>query len=351
MKTKLLTAAVMCLLLFASTGVAQQTFNDHFMKLLEKDGIKGIAPLVWNGSLSGSLGFTDEPEFREAWDISDEQYQQIRAIRYEEGGGLREVNEYRKGPENRQRMEEQSEMARSPRFQNADEKTKAELIFDLEKKRSADIDSIKENAINNLLTAEQKQKIREFELVNMPNQRFISFHAFEALDLTDAQKQELEAIKKEFEPEFERQLEEFANLEDLDNKMWIMMKAENKKQGGDDKDFYSRVDAIRAQLLAKNPEFKRMHEKMVAERELFAVQARTKMFDVLTDEQWDRLQELMDNPPDYFKVWRKKIKEAKEAAKKEGTWMPGPGAWQPGSGAIPEGYRQERNSRFPRGEN
>ena len=50
----------------------------------------------------------------------------------------------------------------------------------------------------------------------------------------------------------------------------------------------------------------------------------------------------------------KKLREQggeSEESDKPGVWMPGPGAWQPGSSVIPEQYRQERNSRFPRGEN
>jgi hypothetical protein len=62
--------------------------------------------------------------------------------------------------------------------------------------------------------------------------------------------------------------------------------------------------------------------------------------------QWDRFQELIDDPPDYIKAWHKKLKEA---AKEAGTWQPGPNSWQPGD-PIPEGYRQQRQERgrFPR---
>ena len=84
-----------------------------------------------------------------------------------------------------------------------------------------------------------------------------------------------------------------------------------------------------------------------------------KMFDVLTDEQWKRLQELVDHPPDYMKRRitqdrqdMERIRKAGEsAASSAGGWQPGPGSWKPGDG-IPETYRIERNqrSRFPRTE-
>ena len=361
MKTKLVLIAVMCLWFLVSAIFAQQTFDqDYYRDQLQKNGDRALNRATWNGSLSTTLGRLNSPEFREAWNVSDEQYLQIRAIKYGENGGLSEVNAYRESLEYHEHLEVQREIARSARYQNADGKTKADMILESEEKRFAHIRNLKENAINNLLTAEQKQKIREFELVNMSNWQFTSFHSFEAFDLTDAQKQELEALKKEFEPEFERQLEDFVNREDLDNQMYRMVKAEYERQTGIDLEVFqnlrdfrmTRYDALRAKMLAENTEFRRMHERMTAERELFAVQFKTKMFDVLTDEQWDRLQGLLDNPPDYIKAWRNRIKEAEEAAQRAGTWVPGPGSWQPGD-AIPIQYRQERETRgrFPRGEN
>ena len=334
MKTKPF-LAVMCVFLLETTGFTQpppkDDFNDQFLKIANKARHRSN----WNGSLELTLQLLINPELREAWGVSEEQYQQIEDIR----SGKIANPEYLKI---RAELSEQLDGLRGAEL--------ATKTLEIQQQRSPLDEEFRARAMDDLLTAEQKRTIREFQLVDMLENRFISFHAFEAFDLTDAQKQELETIKKEFEPEFERQLEDFVNREDMDNKMWIMMKAENKKQGGDDKDFFSRVNALRAKLRAENPEFRRMHDKMVAERELFAVQARTKMFDVLTDEQWDRLQELMDNPPDYIKAWRKKNEEIREAAKKEGTWIPGPGAWQPGD-PIPAQYRQERNSRFPRGGN
>jgi len=79
------------------------------------------------------------------------------------------------------------------------------------------------------------------------------------------------------------------------------------------------------------------------------MQFRIKMFDVLTDEQWLRIQDLVDHPPEYIKVFLKKVKANIEKNARDTGWQPGPGSWQPGD-AIPEAYRQERNTRgnFPR---
>jgi Ni/Co efflux regulator RcnB len=88
-----------------------------------------------------------------------------------------------------------------------------------------------------------------------------------------------------------------------------------------------------------------------------ANQLKFKMFDVLTDEQWKRMIDLIDNPPDYVKkllAERRKAREAaaNQTANKPGEWMPGPNSWRPGD-PVPEQYRQQRNERqghFPRSE-
>jgi Ni/Co efflux regulator RcnB len=203
--------------------------------------------------------------------------------------------------------------------------------------------------LDNLLTAEQKKKIWEYELVNMDRRQLLSLHVFEAFDLTDAQKQELEVIKKEFVPEFERELDDYVNRQGLESQLYREIVAEYERQGGNTGNLTGpKIEAIRSKLLKEDPEFKKKHDEMVTQRKLYATRLKTKMFDVLTDEQWDRLQELLDNPPEYIIAFRKRIQEAAERA---GTWQPGPDSWKPGDG-IPEEYRQQRQERrFPRREN
>jgi Ni/Co efflux regulator RcnB len=84
----------------------------------------------------------------------------------------------------------------------------------------------------------------------------------------------------------------------------------------------------------------------------FAVQFKTQMFDTLTDAQWLRLQNMVDNPTRPVKMMLDKMKAGRENKEKKDEWMPGPNSWRPGD-PIPEQYRQERNERrqlFPRGE-
>ncbi len=74
-----------------------------------------------------------------------------------------------------------------------------------------------------------------------------------------------------------------------------------------------------------------------------------KMFDVLTDEQMERMAELIDNPPDYIKKMSGRLK-ANTTNGQDGQWKPDENSWKPGD-AIPEEYleqRKERKKNFPK---
>jgi flagellar biosynthesis chaperone FliJ len=163
---------------------------------------------------------------------------------------------------------------------------------------------------------------------------------FEALGLTDAQKQEMENIKKQLELEFEKPLEELANRS---------LMVENKIQEEMEKKGFRGINfgLIDAETLKKIQEDMRKNsEDTQFYGKQFASQFKTKMFDVLTNEQWLHLQNLIDNPTGLVKIMQDKEKAWRE--KKE-VWSPGPNSWRPGM-PIPEAYRIERNQRgnFPR---
>jgi Ni/Co efflux regulator RcnB len=127
------------------------------------------------------------------------------------------------------------------------------------------------------------------------------------------------------------------------------MANELKKEGNKGKD----GEAIRKKLLAEDPEYKKIYEEIQSQGKAFSTKFKTKMFDVLTDEQWARLQQLIDNPPEHARAFRNRLQKQRGEAEKKGEWMPGPNSWRPGD-PIPEQYRQQRNERqgsFPRGEN
>ena len=212
---------------------------------------------------------------------------------------------------------------------------------------------LKINAISevseSVLFPEQIQSIREMQLAAMGETPFISPGAFEALGLTDDQRKELERIKKEFEPEFEENLDIFVKN---------MLKLQKTLYGRNPGE--SQEEAMK-RLMAENPEVRQMMEEVQTQSREFSERVRMRMFDVLTDEQWMRLQELIDNPPEHARLFIRMVRESmglgeheesetaseSEDTETRGMWMPGPDSWRPGM-PVPESYRQQRNERrFP----
>ena len=246
--------------------------------------------------------FLKYPDVREAWSISDVQWQQCK---------------------------DHMKNTYQDMFERA-------LPFDLESTTLIYpplIDAVAD-ILDEILTPQQLQKIKESQLVSMGELPLIPTSIFEALDLTDTQRQEMEKIKKELESKFEAVLDEFENS--------IMMSQGTAKK-----------DVERYKL------YKKKQEELMSKGKEFSTNFKMQMFDVLSDEQWKRLQRLIDNPPEHAKIFRAKLKEQNgeseavaiekpETAEKE-VWQPGPNSWKPGD-AIPEAYRQQRNERgkFPR---
>jgi len=352
MKTKLVLIAVACLLLFAANGMTQQApLQEDWRTLMEQEAqramLKNTIRSFWygQGAIVMVAPFLHDPDIRAAWDISDEQFQQIR--------------DSQKSPEVQEMMLEMQSLLRNPDdplMQNADEET-MRRFFELQEIIVSMNVSEAVAVMENNLTADQKEKINESLLASMSEIPLVSLDMFEVLVLTDVQRQQMREIQKELEPEFEKNLEKTVDATIiLQNKF----ETEIEKQGGfanitSHEDMREKVQAIARKLMAEDPEFKRLQDETHSLGQAFSTQFRTRMFDVLTDEQWFRLQDLIDNPPDYAAVLRKKLREQRgesvDAEEASDVWMPGPGSWRPGD-AIPEAYRIERNTRrqFPRGE-
>jgi len=287
----------------------------------------------------------DDPVLRSAWDISDEQHQRIRAS-FQTG-----INDMReKNPEIRQLMDEliTSNMSGAFFAEDADEATMVK-IREMADKVPAAMTHAAAEAVNDVLTPEQRQKIKESQLANMGTMPVLSPNIFEALNLTDAQKQQMGDIKKELDPEFEKALENFA---DRELALWSKVVDRAVKAGKADIAL-GEDEPVRKMLMAEDPEFRKIQDELQSQSQAFAEKFRIKMFDVLTDEQWARLLELIDNPPEHALIFGKRLRErhGENAQAGQGGWQPGPGAWQPGD-PIPEGYRIQRETRrqFPRGE-
>jgi len=356
MKTKLLLIAVACLLLISVKGYAQplddiiRMQNSPVGQQALKEGFKEQLHAFWDGHginfwIAHVLLNTD-PDLRAAWDVSDEQLRHIRA-----GIQTGTNNMLNENPDVRELLNEMQEFRRSGVLyaEDADKETIARI-----QEITAKVPRIMSNAaadgVNDVLTPEQKQKIKESLLANMGEMPVLSPGMFEALDLTDAQKQQMEAIKKRLEPEFEKTLESFASGElILIGKVVDEMKKEGKYGISPGED-----EPTRRKLIAEDPECKRISEEIRSHNQEFAEKFKIQMFDVLTDAQWARLLALVDHPPAYAQALGRKMRSMRgeNEQAEPGEWVPGPGSWRPGD-PIPMQYRIERETRrgFPRGEN
>jgi len=347
MRMKLFLAAVSCLLLFLLTGYAQLSGQpqDERMKMLQRQAMRNTLKTgirsYWEGRNANImiLGFLQDSEYRVAFGISDEQYQQLQDAMQTAPRDVQDTPEYKKLQEEMQAIHDAGDTF----MQNADEATITKVL-DASTKMSLLVMNALSDAIDDTLTPELKQKIGEAQLASMGELPVLSPSMFEPLNLTDAQKQQMEKIKKELEPEFEKNLENFANGQAI--LIGKILDERNKQRGNGNPQ--EEMEAIQKKLMAEDPECKKISEEIQSQNKRFATQFKTKLFDVLTDEQWNRLIQLIDNPPEYAKAFRKKLKEQMGEAEKPGVWVPGPNSWRPGD-PIPEGYRQQRSEgRFPR---
>jgi len=277
MKAKLLLAAVACLLLFTTVGYAQPV--DHFVRMQKSPVGREVMKSTFKESLRSQWESRninswivmhalrlDDPAIRTAWDISDEQHQQIEASFQKGINDLRE-----KDPETRQLMDEmmQSNMSGAFFVEEADEATIAKIREMTEKVPRA-MTSAAAEAVNSVLTPEQRQKIKESQLANMGTVPVLSPHIFEALNLTDAQKQQMEGIKKELKPEFEKSLENYANVEFA---LWNKVVDKAAKEGipdialGED-------EPLRKKLMAEDPEYKKIQEEFQSQSQAFSENSR-----------------------------------------------------------------------------
>ena len=202
------------------------------------------------------------------------------------------------------------------------------------------------DAYNGILTPEQERKLNESLLANMGDMPIISQSIFEGLNLSDTQKQQVEALKKEFDPELEKYLERHVN--NSEKRKVKISEVLNKQEGATLKEKMQATNKI----LVEDTEYEKIWDEIRSDKQAFTAQFVTKMHTILTDEQKAHLQSLIDDPPEYAKIFGKYYRgEHRIKSEEGGEWQPGPDSWKPGD-PIPEQYLQERNtgSRFPRTE-
>ena len=303
----------------------------------------------------------DNPEFQQAWQEYEEArqtYLQALGISPHAAMATPIIDTRRLDEEGLKALNRSKELAK--RMGSMLEEFDAEV-----EQRTAD-------AISNAITPEVKQKFLEMQLVGMMLWGETSLSGilpsnFEALDLTDTQKQQIERIKKELGPEFERCIElriEESSLR-VDKENAAMMRSIKPGGPGDEDPEDRRKRILEATKEVDNdPEWQKIFEESQSSTKAFAVLFKTRMVSILTDEQRKRLQDLIDNPPPHVRLNVQRGREmlglstgaSEEGASKRAdgdkdVWSPGPDSWKPGD-PLPEWFRQEENTGrgFPRGD-
>ncbi|MDR3181508.1 MAG: hypothetical protein LBT89_01080 [Planctomycetaceae bacterium] len=305
---------------------------------------KTVYRSYWNGTGTRMMimQFLDYENVRKEWNVSDEQYKQIKNAQ----------NQAKSRPEWVEMLAEMKKIPKAddPAFQNADKETKQKWAELPERLITFVIENPAREA-EKLLTPEQRKKVQELQIAAMSVMPMVSPDMFKALDLSDEQKGKMENIKKGLESEYFRNVDEMVDVQyAFQDKVYDKIEKENGATI-DAKDFNEKMRAASDSLELENgSEFKKIQEAFNKNRAL-VTRLKIQMFDVLTDEQWAKLQDLVDNPPDFIKEELAQMKKKLGDEQQSDVWKPGVNSWQPGD-AIPEKYRQQRaaGKKFPQKE-
>jgi len=321
-----------------------------------------------NGASNSMQPFVFNDDFRQGIGLTDEQHDQL-SFMYSRNGTMGHWYRSRAltNPELAALLEESDRFNASrrndPYGENLTEEDKQAIIANTEK-TSTIYRAETQKDVENLLSPEQMQAVREYELAMMGESPILNPSMFESLGLTGDQREQMAAIKKELEPLFGQIVEEFVEAEDELQQLRFdlfdvvgirfdedgRLVDENGQSLYDDPEAMKRKGELMEKKLSENIEMRTRMERLSERARGFMQGFKFKMFDVLTDEQMERMAWLIDNPPDYVKNVRNRMQKerAERETQEESKWQPGPHSWQPGD-PIPAEYLKTREERrFPR---
>jgi len=198
--------------------------------------------------------------------------------------------------------------------------------------------------INDNLTPDQLKKVRDAQAFVMAENPVVAPAMFEALDLTEAQRNQLDGFKKEIEPEFQKNMDKMI---DTQRKLQEKVRGELGRRletVTDPEERRRLVEETARKIQESDPELQRtMREVMESGREI-TNKLKSKMYGVLTDEQRKRMTDLLENPPEFI---RRMAGRLRNETGSNGEWRPTLDSWKPGD-PIPEEYRETPRARFPR---
>ena len=202
--------------------------------------------------------------------------------------------------------------------------------------------------IQEILTPEQMLQLRKLEMQLMPALGVPFPAMFDPLDLTDEQKKEMNKITEEMKTEYDKLIIE-ALVWDSE-RISSMYEPLRGKSFASQEEFQKACEEARKTweaTVARSSEAQ--HKKFVEHMKRgieFTTLLQTRLMNVLTDEQLDKMQTILDETPMFAKKIIATIKIMQAAAKLSPTYVPGPDSWRPGD-PVPEQFKEERQrSRF-----
>ena len=204
--------------------------------------------------------------------------------------------------------------------------------------------------VESTLTPEQLAKVRTLNLQLLPEMGLPVPSMFEPLGLSEEQQQQMAAIKEELKPEFEKLLDEVMELRKESLRSMVdTLTQEMKENKPESYEAFSKAMRVSSEQSKKNNEALQKKYRENAERgRQFATRLKSRLMNVLTDAQLDKMQELIDNMPQFAKKLRSDMKANREALEKSGQWQPGPDSWRPGDGSPAEFKKERSQKAFPR---
>ena len=326
------------------------------MQQSQRNAAKQMMNTFWNGDGSHMLTLNllqQNNDFREGIGVSQEQTQKFQKAMRDISMSL--VDDPTVKPFRDEMEKLTADMPGGPFGEGVSEETQQrffEIQADMTMKMMEMMGEKMANFVNENLTPDQMKKVREFQISTMGEIPIISPNMFEALDLSDAQREQLNGIKKELEPEFGKHVDKMIDMQMKHTEKFQDAMMERLDGVTDDEERRRIIESIDREIRQSHPEIQREMDEVMESGKGFANRLKFRMIDVLTDEQMELLAELVDNPPDYVKKIiaqiRKQMGEDDSPGGASGEWRPGPNSWKPGD-PIPEEYRQQREERrFPR---
>lgn len=298
---------------------------------------------MWNSKGPNIMvfGLMNDPEIRKGVGITDEQQKQFQVGMMARMTANTEIAELNK---------QLQAIQKDDRFlEKADEATK-QKFFDTQEKLATILSKSLPDDLDQFLSKEQVRKLQEMQLASMSELPIITPGTFEALDLTDEQRKKMETIKKDLEPGFEKTMD---GLMDSQMKAMDMIFAKIEKDGttfDDPSKIGETIQAVRDSL-KDDPAFRALVDGAMDQGRIFVNELKFKMFDVLTDEQLARLEEIMNNPPEYVRQFLEKIRKQMGRQQHNAAANAFMDAWKPGE-PVPDEYKQQRKRKaFPMKEN